>query len=41
MLHWHSNVFSLPPKAIPLAKSATCPQQGFRWGDRVIGLQFT
>lgn len=40
VLHWHGDMFSLPTDAILLAKSAACPQQGFLWGDRVIGLQF-
>nr|WP_228382976.1 type 1 glutamine amidotransferase [Synechococcus elongatus] len=37
--HWHGDQFSLPPAAIPLAQSAVCPQQGFLWGDRILGLQ--
>ena len=39
VLHWHGDQFSLPPQAIALAKSDVCPQQGFLWGDRVLGLQ--
>ncbi len=37
--HWHGDQFSLPPAAISLAQSAVCPQQGFLWGDRILGLQ--
>ncbi|WP_448533835.1 type 1 glutamine amidotransferase [Parathermosynechococcus lividus] len=40
VFHWHGDTFSLPPAAIPLATSAACQQQGFLWGDRVLGLQF-
>lgn len=40
VLHWHGEMFSLPTDVILLAKSAACLQQGFLWGDRVVGLQF-
>lgn len=40
VFHWHSDTFSLPAAAIPLATSAVCRQQGFLWQDRVLGLQF-
>jgi len=37
---WHQDTFSLPPGAVPLYRSATCPDQGFMYGESVIGLQF-
>lgn len=40
VLHWHGETFSLPPGAVHLASSAGCQNQGFSWGQRVIGLQF-
>lgn len=38
--HWHGDTFSTPPGAIPLGRSAGCVNQGFLYGDRVLGLQF-
>ncbi|MBB5351776.1 GMP synthase-like glutamine amidotransferase [Haloferula luteola] len=38
--HWHGETFDLPPDALPLARSVACPQQGFQWGPKAIGLQF-
>ncbi len=40
VLHWHGETFSLPEGAQLLASSAVCEQQGYRYGDRVVGLQF-
>lgn len=40
VFHWHGESFSLPEEATALARSAGCPQQAFRWGTRVLGLQF-
>ncbi len=36
---WHNDSFTIPPGAVPLAGSATCPGQAFRLG-RAWGLQF-
>jgi GMP synthase-like glutamine amidotransferase/predicted DCC family thiol-disulfide oxidoreductase YuxK len=38
--HWHGDTFSLPPGATALFRSEGCENQGFAWGDRVVGLQF-
>ncbi|VVC76990.1 GMP synthase [glutamine-hydrolyzing] [Aquicella siphonis] len=40
VMHWHSDMPGLPDKAVLLAKSAGCPRQAFRYGDRVYGFQF-
>jgi GMP synthase (glutamine-hydrolysing) len=40
MLHWHGDTFDLPAGVRPLASSALCPNQGFRLGRRLFGLQF-
>jgi len=40
VLHWHGETFSLPEGAQSLASSVVCEQQGYRYGDRVVGLQF-
>ncbi|MEO0586240.1 MAG: GNAT family N-acetyltransferase [Planctomycetota bacterium] len=39
-LHWHGDTFDLPRGATRLAESDICATQAFRYGDRVIGLQF-
>jgi GMP synthase (glutamine-hydrolysing) len=39
-LHWHGDTFALPAGAIPIGSSAVCANQGYLYGDRVIGLQF-
>jgi len=39
-VHWHQDTFDLPPGCVHLASSLPYPQQGFRLGDRVYGLQF-
>ena len=38
--HWHGDQFELPAGAVRLYRSAACPEQGFRIGDRVTALQF-
>lgn len=40
VFHWHGDTFSIPDKAIPLASSKACKNQGFIIEDRVIGVQF-
>jgi GMP synthase (glutamine-hydrolysing) len=37
---WHSDTFSLPPGAVHLAESPTCPMQAFRIQEHIYGLQF-
>ncbi|WP_375738502.1 type 1 glutamine amidotransferase [Pseudomonas boanensis] len=36
---WHSDTFELPEGAEGLMGSPWCPNQGFAWGDKVLGLQ--
>jgi GMP synthase (glutamine-hydrolysing) len=38
--HWHGDTFGLPNGARLIASSVGCRNQGFIYGDRVIGLQF-
>ncbi|MFK4446845.1 GMP synthase-like glutamine amidotransferase [Caballeronia udeis] len=40
VFHWHGETFDLPADAINLARSASCTNQAFQLGSRVIGLQF-
>lgn len=40
VFHWHGETFSLPSKAILIAKSEQCQNQAFQIGNTVIGLQF-
>jgi GMP synthase (glutamine-hydrolysing) len=40
VLHWHGDTFDLPPQAQLLASTALCPNQAFRLGARLFGLQF-
>ncbi len=37
---WHEDTFDCPPGAVPLASSATCPQQAYRLSPKVYGVQF-
>jgi len=39
-LHWHGDMFELPPNAIQLARSASCPNQAFMASPKAVGLQF-
>ncbi len=38
--HWHGDTFGIPVGAVRLASSNACPNQGFVYKNRVIGLQF-
>lgn len=40
VMHWHGDTFALPAGTERLAASAACPNQGFIFQQRVIGLQF-
>jgi GMP synthase (glutamine-hydrolysing) len=40
VLHWHGDMFDIPPGAKRLASSRTCQNQAFRLGRRLFGLQF-
>jgi GMP synthase-like glutamine amidotransferase len=40
-LHWHGDMFGIPPGTIHVASSRACPNQAFATADgRVVGLQF-
>lgn len=39
-LHWHGDVFELPPGAVSLARSALTTHQAFRAGSNALGLLF-
>lgn len=40
VLHWHGDMFQLPPGATLLARTEICPNQAFSLGKAVLGLQF-
>ena len=40
IFQWHGDSFAIPDGAVHLASSPGCPNQAFRYGDRVYGLQF-
>jgi GMP synthase-like glutamine amidotransferase len=40
VLHWHGDTFDLPHGAVHLARSDRYANQAFRFGDRVLALQF-
>ena len=39
-LHWHGDIFDLPPQGVSLARSEMTEHQAFRWGERAYGLLF-
>jgi GMP synthase (glutamine-hydrolysing) len=40
IFQWHGRHFEIPQTAVQLARSDTCEQQAFRWGDNAYGFQF-
>ena len=40
VLHWHGDTFAIPDGAVHLVRSWGCENQAFRFGDRVLALQF-
>ena len=40
VFQWHGHTFDLPASAVQLARTDTCEQQAFRWGENAYGLQF-
>jgi len=40
VFHWHAETFTLPDECSPIAASDACANQGFLFGNKVIGLQF-
>lgn len=40
IFQWHGDTFEIPRGATHLASSALCPNQAFRYGDKVYALQF-
>lgn len=40
VIHWHNDMPGIPDGATLLARSAGCPHQAFRFGERTYGFQF-
>jgi GMP synthase-like glutamine amidotransferase len=40
VFQWHNDTFDLPPGAALLASSDACPNQAFRCGSNIYGVQF-
>ncbi len=40
VMHWHGDTFDIPEGASRLGSTSICANQGFLYGDRVVGLQF-
>ena len=40
VFQWHGRTYGLPTGAVQLARTATCEQQAFRFGETAYGFQF-
>lgn len=40
IFQWHARTYDTPAKAVNLISSNICPNQAFRYGDKVYGFQF-
>lgn len=40
VFQWHGCTYGLPSGAVHLARTETCEQQAFRWGEKAYGFQF-
>lgn len=40
VFHWHNDTYELPANAVHLLSTKTCPNQGFIYENRILGLQF-
>jgi GMP synthase (glutamine-hydrolysing) len=40
VFQWHGRTFDLPSGAVQLARTETCEQQAFRFGEKAYGFQF-
>lgn len=40
LFQWHERTYDTPQGAVNLLSSTMCPNQAFRYGDKVYGLQF-
>ena len=40
VFQWHARSYSLPDGAVQLARTGTCEQQAFRYGETAYGVQF-
>ena len=40
VFHWHTDTFDLPDGSLAIAESQACPNQGFIYNKRILGLQF-
>lgn len=40
IFQWHGDTFTLPERAVHLARTTSCENQAFRYGDTVYGFQF-
>lgn len=40
VFHWHGETFDIPEGAVRIAHNECCENQGFKFGESVVGLQF-